>query len=73
MENKKLFGRVCPSCGEIYKTRTVADVTLGGGAQVNMQCEHGHKWSEFYSLSYQGYWWYGKRYDTYGDEIKKNE
>lgn len=69
MENK-LFGRVCPKCGEPYKECQIAKVSLGPGAQVNLMCEQGHKWSEFYNLSYQGYWWDGKRYNTYGEEIE---
>lgn len=48
----------------------IASVSLGPGIQVNMTCEQGHKWSEFYNLDYQGYWWSGKRYDTYGEEVK---
>lgn len=68
MENK-LFGRLCPKCGEMYKKYQIAKVALGPGAQINFMCEQEHKWSEFYSLSYQGYWWDGKRYDTYGQEV----
>ena len=37
-----------------------------------MSCDKGHKWSEFYNLSYQGYWWMGKMYDMCGDE-KENK
>ena len=70
MEEKKMFGRICPKCGEICAELQIAKVALGPGAQVNLACEHGHKWSEFYGLDYQGYWWKGKRYDTFGEEIK---
>ena len=66
----KLFGRTCPKCGEPYKESQIAKVSLGAGAQVNLMCEQGHKWSEFYNLSYQGYWWDGKKYDTYGEVIE---
>lgn len=38
-----------------------------------MACENNHKWSEFYGLIYQGYWWDGKMYDSYGEEKKKEE
>jgi hypothetical protein len=69
MEETKIINRICPKCGELYQTKEIAKVTLGGGAQINMSCENGHKWSEFYSLTYQGYWWSGKRYDSYSEEI----
>ena len=68
MEEKKLFGRFCPKCGEVCKTSEIAKGALGSGAQVNMSCEQGHKWSEFYCLTYTGYWWDGKKYDGYGEE-----
>lgn len=71
MEDKKLFGRFCPKCGEVCQTHEIVKVALGPGAQVNMTCEQGHKWSEFYHLTYTGYWWDGKMYDTYGEEVKK--
>lgn len=67
MEEKKLFGRFCPKCGEVCQTHEIVKVALGSGAQVNLSCEHGHKWSEFYHLTYIGYWWDGKHYDTYGE------
>lgn len=51
----------------------VAQVSLGAGVQVNLMCEQGHKWSEFYHLDYQGYWCEGKKYDTYGEELKPDE
>lgn len=70
MLEKKLFGRFCPKCGEVCQAHEIVKVALGSGAQVNLSCEHGHKWSEFYYLGYQGYWWNGKRYDAYGEEVK---
>lgn len=71
MEENKVIGRLCPKCGEPYQTYEINKVTLGSGVQVNMSCENGHKWSEFYSLIYQGYWWDGKMYDSYGEANKK--
>lgn len=73
MEEKKLFGRFCPKCGEVHKTHIIVNTSLGANTQVNMSCENGHKWSEFYSLTYQGYWWDGKMYDSYGEEKKKED
>jgi len=73
MEEKKLFGRFCPKCGEVYKTLEIAKIALGSGVQVNMSCENNHKWSEFYNLDYQGYWWDGKMYDSYGEEKKSED
>ena len=70
---EKLFGRLCPKCGEACQVHEVASVGLGVGIQYNMQCENGHKWSEFYQLTYTGFWWDGKRYDSYGQEVIKNE
>ena len=70
MEDKKLFGRYCPKCGELYQTAEIAKVALGPGVQINMSCEQGHKWSEFYGLVYQGYWWDGKKCDMNGDVIE---
>jgi hypothetical protein len=69
MEDKKLFSRFCPKCGEVCQTDEIAKASLGAGVNVNMTCGQGHKWTEFYSLSYQGYWYSGKRYDSYGEEI----
>lgn len=68
MDDKKLCGRTCPKCNELYQTIEIAKTSLGAGVQVNMSCEAGHKWSEFYGLSYLGYWWDGKMYDSYGEE-----
>ena len=39
--------------------------------QVNMCCENGHKWSEFYTLNYSGFWFMGKHYDSLGCEKAK--
>lgn len=68
---EKLFGRFCPKCGKVCQTHEAVSVSLGAGVQYNMQCEDGHKWSEFYCLTYTGFWWDGKRYDTYGQEVPK--
>ena len=65
---EKLFSKTCPKCGERCREHQFAKANLGSGVQVNMCCEQGHKWSEFYGLSYQGYWWDGKLYDSYGQE-----
>jgi hypothetical protein len=73
MEEKKLFGKVCPTCGELYAECQYAVVALGVGVQINMMCEQQHKWSEFYHLTYAGYWCEGKKYDTYGEELKADE
>ncbi len=73
MEDNKLFGRTCPVCGEIYQSCEFAKVHLGTGVHANMTCPNGHRWTEFYSMSYQGYWWDGKMYDSYGDEQKKED
>ena len=72
MEEKKLFERICPKCGELCQTHEIVKVALGYGAQINMSCENSHKWSEFYNLDYQSYWWDGKMYDSYGEE-KENK
>jgi len=73
MEEKKFIGRICPKCGALYTEHQIAKAHLASGAQVNMSCENGHKWSEFYNLDYQGYWWDGKMYDSYGEEKKKED
>lgn len=65
---EKLFGRTCPVCGEVYTTCDLVKVGIGSGIQANMTCEQGHQWSEFYSLAYQGYWFDGKRYNSYGEQ-----
>lgn len=70
MEDKKLFGRSCPKCGEVHQTSEIVKVALGPGAQINMSCAQGHKWSEFYGLTYQGYWWDGKKYDMNGEAVE---
>ena len=69
MEDLKMFGRSCPKCGESYKDIEIAKAKLGPGVQINLMCEQSHKWSEFYTLFYQGYWWDGKKYDSYGKEL----
>lgn len=66
MEDKKLFSRICPKCGELCTTAEIVKANLGSGVQANLSCEAGHKWSEFFSLSYQGYWWDGNLYDSFG-------
>lgn len=66
MVEKKLFSRVCPKCGELCQAFALVKVDLGAGVQYDMQCENGHRWTEFYTLSYQGYWYDGKKYNSYG-------
>lgn len=73
MDDKKLCGRTCPKCNELYQIIEIAKTSLGAGVQVNMSCENNHRWSEFYSLAYQGYWWDGQMYDSYGEEKKKED
>lgn len=73
MDEKKLFNRICPKCGEACCLYEIVKVTLGSDTQINMSCENNHKWSEFYTLDYQGYWWDGKMYDSFGEEKKKEE
>lgn len=69
----KLFGRFCPKCNKLYKEYQLAKINLGSGVQINLMCEQGHKWSEFYSLSYKGYWWDGKKYvSSIDDSIKED-
>lgn len=65
---EKLFNRICPKCGELYIEQQVVKANIGSGAQINMRCENNHKWTEFYSLTYQGFWWDGKRYNSFGEE-----
>lgn len=72
MSEYKLLKNTCPKCGNIFKERQIAKIDLGLGIQVNLMCEDGHKWSEFYTASYRGYWWDGKKYNVYG-EVLKNE
>ena len=69
MEDKKFVGGICPKCFEPYATQQFAKIALGSGAQINMTCEQGHMWTEFYNLCYQGFWWNGQKYDTYSDPI----
>lgn len=63
----KCDSRCCPVCDEIYEELEYAKVHLGAGVQINMRCANNHKWSEFYSFSYQGYWFKGQHYDSYGN------
>ena len=69
MEEKKLLTRTCPKCGNICLTAEVAKIVPSSIVHMNMTCEHGHKWTEFYSLAYQGFWWDGKKYDSYGEQV----
>lgn len=69
----KLFSRYCPKCNELYSRFEIAKVGLGSGVQVNMSCEHNHKWSEFFCLTYTGFWWSGARYDSYGNIINEDD
>ena len=55
MEDKKLFGGVCPQCGKLYNSYQFTKIALGPGAQISMSCENSHNWLEFYNLSYQGF------------------
>ncbi|MBQ8730854.1 MAG: hypothetical protein IJY81_06720 [Lachnospiraceae bacterium] len=66
MENK-CFKKICPKCANVYIDCEIAKVSLGKGVQLNLMCEQGHKWSEFYNLSYKGYWWDGKKYNNCGE------
>ena len=67
MEDKKLFGGVCPQCGKLYNSYQFTKIALGPGAQISMSCENSHNWLEFYNLSYQGFLWNDKNYDSYGE------
>ena len=52
--NNKLEYRVCPECNNIYVKKSVAKITLNF-LDVSMECENGHKWTEHFSLTYDGY------------------
>jgi predicted nucleic-acid-binding Zn-ribbon protein len=67
VEDKKLFAGICPKCGNKYKEKEIAKLVICGQAHINMMCENGHKWTEFYSLCYQGYWNNGSIYDSFGE------
>jgi len=73
VEEKKLFGKICPKCGELCIESQIVKSHLGAGAQVNMMCPNNHKWTEFYQFTFTGYWWDGKMYDSYGEEKKKED
>ena len=67
MEEKKYFGKTCPQCGELCQTKEIAKIALGPGVTINMICEAGHRWSEYYSLDYRGYYYNGKKYNIEGE------
>lgn len=73
----KILNRFCPVCNELYQDLEYAKISIAAKVQINMRCPNNHKWSEFYSLYYQGYWFNGKHYDSYGEEkikeVKENE
>lgn len=69
----KETSRSCPKCGELYEECQIAKVGLGVGVHVNLRCPNNHKWTEFYSLVYRGYWSNHVMYDSYGEECSKNK
>ena len=64
---EKLEYRVCPECGQIYVKKNVSHIMLGN-LSVTMECENGHQWEEFYSMSYQGYKYKDKHYTQFNVE-----
>jgi hypothetical protein len=70
MDESKFIGRICPKCNDLYQNYEIIKISLGTGVLINMSCGQGHLWTESYGLNYQGYWYEGKQYDTFGEEIK---
>lgn len=68
MEDKKLFGRTCPVCGEAYNKKNVGKIMLGFIA-VDMTCEQGHTWTEHYTMTYTGFKHNNKEFDRFGQEV----
>ena len=64
----KNTSRCCPKWDKMYMELTIAKANLGEGIHANIMCPDGHKWTEFYSLNYNGYWSEGKIYNNDGYE-----
>ena len=65
---KKNEGYVCPHCGEwdVLTEDYEMDIDC---LWVKLSCLHcGERWSEYYTLTYDGYNYNGKSYDTEGKE-----
>lgn len=71
MDNK-LEGRICPNCGNLYVQKKLTPVGLST-VVADMVCTNGHNWREYYTCTYIGYRHLDKTYDSYGNEIKKDE
>ena len=66
---EKLKGRICPECGEVFTKHNTRLVALDH-ILVDMICEKGHQWKEYYYLGYSGFTYQGKNYCSYGKLIE---
>lgn len=68
MNMRKNEGYVCPKCGE-WDVRTEDYEMDVDCLWVKLYCPHcGEMWSEYYTLTYDGYTHEGKVYDADGKE-----
>ena len=70
---EKFIERICPNCGELCDNYEITKALLGPGVHINMMCPNKHKWTEFYTLTYTGFYWNNKMYDSYGQEVSKED
>ena len=63
---------MCPECNNLYVKKSVAKITLNF-LDVSMECEQGHKWTEHFSLTYDGYTNKDNQRLNRFDEIDKEE
>ena len=60
--------RTCPECGQVYAQKATKLHGLHA-LTAAFTCPNNHRWTQSYSMTFTGYTYQGKSYDSFGNEI----
>lgn len=60
--------RTCPECGQVYAQKATKLHGLHA-LTAAFTCPSNHQWTQSYSMTFTGYTYQGKSYDSFGNTI----
>ena len=64
--------RTCPECGQVYAQRATKLHGLHA-LTAAFTCPNNHRWTQSQSMTFIGYTYQGKSYDSFGNEITESK
>ena len=64
--------RTCPECGQVYAQKATKLHGLHA-LTAAFTCPNNHRWTQSYSMTFTGYTYQGKSYDSFGNEITESK